>query len=124
MQTLLGAASDFNNVLVGQSYNPKYQEICGKNYTDRIVPFLQKFNQHYESQGTIYMAGDSLTIADIKLYENIQHCQHHYADCLEAVSGVKAFKAQMDSLDFVQAYQKSDRYFATPFNNPFRAAYP
>ncbi len=30
------------------------------------------------------MTGDTLTVADIKLFENLQHCVHHYPECLTA----------------------------------------
>ena len=88
---MLGVANDFNNVLVGQSYNPKYKEICEKNYIDRIIPFLNKMDTHYKKQATQFMTGDSLTIADLKLFENLQHCQHHYSDSLATMEGLIKF---------------------------------
>lgn len=54
---VLGVILDFNDILVNQSYNPKYKDIFEINYHTKILPTLNNLNNHYIKHNTKFITG-------------------------------------------------------------------
>jgi len=106
--------SDFRSTFTGLCYNPRFDELKS-GYLQALPEKLQQFSDYLGDRK--FFAGDSVTFVDFIVYEMLD--QHKLLDptCLDNFKNLQNFVSNVESLDRIAAYLKSDRAIKDRLNN-------
>jgi len=85
--------------------------IMGRN----LPVWRRKMNKFLKQNA--YCAGDSLTYADMNLFELLDAMQEIIPGCFDADENIKAYHKKIGEIPQIKAYRDSDRFQAKPVNN-------
>ena len=75
--------------------------------------FLEKFLSDKK-----FFGGDSVKFPDFHLYEILYQLSVLFTDLFEEFPKLKAYLERFEALPAIQAYMRTDKYVAKPFNGP------
>ncbi|CAG7833513.1 unnamed protein product [Allacma fusca] len=98
----------------GLCYNPNFEDLKD-GYLVTLPKKLKRFSEYLESRK--YFAGDDVTYVDFMVYEMLD--QHKLLDpkCLDAFENLQNFVNNVESLENIKSYIKSDRIIKNRLNN-------
>eukprot|EP00633_Aureoumbra_lagunensis_P008527 CAMPEP_0197323034 /NCGR_PEP_ID=MMETSP0891-20130614/70271_1 /TAXON_ID=44058 ORGANISM="Aureoumbra lagunensis, Strain CCMP1510" /NCGR_SAMPLE_ID=MMETSP0891 /ASSEMBLY_ACC=CAM_ASM_000534 /LENGTH=237 /DNA_ID=CAMNT_0042815581 /DNA_START=350 /DNA_END=1063 /DNA_ORIENTATION=- len=119
MDQALDQATDLDATITGA---------CYRDFSSLKLYFIQKLPQQLHDWAKFlgdkpFMAGDSVSIADCKVYEIFRKLQiianeHALPDLFAATPQLATYIQRFESIPAISKYQASDTYMSRPLNNP------
>eukprot|EP01080_Neovahlkampfia_damariscottae_P004927 gene4927-8524_t len=108
---------DFGGSFTRLCYNPNSNEDSKDSYFQKEAPvYLDKFERFLGERK--YFAGDSMSHADIFLFDLLDQMMCVHPKLLENHKNLQRFYNQFNEMEQVQAFRKDSNYIAAPLNNP------
>ncbi|CAG7836442.1 unnamed protein product [Allacma fusca] len=106
--------NDFRSSFTGMCYNPKFNEMKS-NYLESLPTKLKQFSDYLGDRK--FFAGDNVTFVDFIVYEMLDQHKLLEPTCLDNFQNLRNFVNNIESLERIAAYLKSDKAIKDRLNN-------
>jgi len=106
--------NDFRSNFVGLCYNPNFDELKS-SYLENLPENLKHFSEYLGDRK--FFAGDNVTFVDFIVYEMLDQNKLLEPTCLDKFPNLQNFVKNVESLERISAYIKSDRCIKERLNN-------
>ena len=121
LDLIMDEASDLDDKVTGMCYGnfAAMQQWC----REQLPAKLAMYAAHLEQHGWQFMAGNTVSVADFKLYETLSKLRLIEAEAsvgtqtLASHAAMTAYVARMEALPALKAYLQSDSCIDRPLNN-------
>ena len=115
---LMDVALELRFMFVDLTYPPGFEQRKAE-YLIRAQGKLDNFEEFLNKNGTKWLAGNEITLADFMLWPVLDFYQLIYPDFLTGYPKLKEFKEQFSAIPQIAAYLSSDKFSPLPINSPY-----
>jgi glutathione S-transferase len=114
---IFDTAYDFKSILVDTAYSRQRAEALAHFAAKTVPHYFGQFEAFFVRNKSKWSAGQSLTIADMFLFEMLDQSMLMVPGCLDGYTSLKQFVGNFAALPAIVAYRASPHYIDRPLNN-------